>query len=170
VPVVLQRKFNNFIMMKIIIIQAIAVGCLSSQISWAQCASGANAGGVCVPPPDQSYSPLNPQQQPRAVWVDRWGAIAFSATTNDGGHTENQESRSIATKIAMGDCARNGAKDCKVVLTFYNQCAAAAWGKGELGYSGAETRELAEQYAIVRCGDSTCKIVYSACSLAQRIR
>jgi hypothetical protein len=170
----LRREFNSEAMMKLIVTSVLMITCLFSQTAWAQCASGANAGGVCVPPPDQSYSPLNPsnqaRQQPRAVWADRWGAVAYDPSSGDAGNIEGQESKSLAAQIAMTHCQRNGAKHCKVLLTFYNQCGAVAYGGREMAPANAPSNEQAEQLAMQSCGHDDCKIVYSACSFAQRIR
>jgi hypothetical protein len=158
--------------MKLIATSILTITCLFSQVAWAQCASGANAGGACVPPPDQSYSPLNPdnqvRQQPRAIWVDRWGAIVADPQ-GDAGHSEDQESKAVATEVALAGCKRNGAQHCRVVLTFHNQCAAVAWGDGELIPATAPSEEKAEQAAIKACG-GMCKIEYSACSFAKKIQ
>jgi hypothetical protein len=161
--------------MKLIPTLMILATCLLSQPAWPQCASGANAGGACVPPPDQSYSPLNGSTQvwppSHTVWADRWGAIAADGDSGDAGNSEEQASESIAVNAAMARCKRNGAKHCEVVLTFYNQCAAAVWGGGTLTAAGSPTVEQAKQLAIAKCGlGDACKIIYSACSPAQRIQ
>jgi hypothetical protein len=162
--------------MKLKLILAIMMASLFSSMAQAQCASGASAGSTCVPPPDQSYSPLNPsnqvRQQPRAVWADRWGAIAYDSVTGDAGTIEGQQSKSMARQIAMSYCEKTGAQHCKILYTFSNACAAAAVGGGRIGFAGSPTnKEQAEQQAIAQCGRSdTCKIVYSACSPAQRIQ
>jgi len=65
----------------------------------------------------------------------------------------------------------HGAKGCEINLTFHNQCAAAALGGGKLITAGSPTQEAAEKLAMGQCNKSgACKIVYSKCSYAERIR
>lgn len=65
----------------------------------------------------------------------------------------------------MASCMLNGSKNCKVVMTFFNQCAALATGN-IIAYSKAPTKEKAEASALKECADSnSCRISYSACNL-----
>jgi len=156
------------------------LACLNIPAAWSQC-SGALIDGQCLPPPCTPGSPLpcpNQQQQPQeqtpvqpqAVWADRWGAIAYDDKTGQTGTAESQESKSNADQFALASCANKGSAHCEVLLSFHNQCAAVAAGK-DWGYSAGPNREVAEHIAIARCshGDE-CKIVYSKCSYAERIR
>ncbi|WP_161805613.1 DUF4189 domain-containing protein [Frateuria defendens] len=107
----------------------------------------------------------------RQIWADRWGAIAYDSKTGDMGTAEGQVSKEKAREIALALCGSTGASQCKVMLAFYNQCAAAVWGMGRLNVSGAPTQEEAEQDAMNRCGGgSSCQIFYSKCSYAERVR
>jgi hypothetical protein len=167
--------------MKMIAIALITL--LYMPLAWSQCA-GMNLGGGCVPPPCAPGSPLfcNQQQtqgqrqtapQPKAVWADRWGAIAVDENTGKAGTVEGQPSKSSANSVALEECAKNGGMSCSILLTFHNQCAAVAQhpGEGELSASGNPTKEGAEQDAIARCPEgNACKIVYSKCSFAERVR
>ncbi|WP_425493790.1 DUF4189 domain-containing protein [Dyella silvatica] len=162
---------------------AILLGCLYAPLAWSQCAPGVPSAGNpgCIPP-DQSNSPYYqggsaqqqaPQTAPQvqAVWADRWGAIAVDYKTGQAGTIEGQTSKSKADQTALSDCAKNGSPNCEVILSFHNQCAAIAWGAGKMGYSGGPTTDVAEQKAIDRCGQGdACKIVYSKCSFAERVR
>jgi hypothetical protein len=157
--------------------------CLYAPLAWSQC-SGISNGGGCVPPPCTPGSPLacNQQQQqgqqqaapqPRAVWADRWGAIAVDENSGKAGTVEGEPSKSAANRVALEKCAENGGVGCNILLTFHNQCAAIAQnpGEGALSASGNPTKEGAEQDAIARCHEgNACKIVYSECSFAERVR
>jgi hypothetical protein len=159
-------------------IKCALVGFFYAPLAWSQC-SGVNTGGGCVPPPCTPGSPLacnqaQPQASPRPqpVWADRWGAIVIDNEAGDTGTTTERVSRADAIEAASHDCMSHGAKHCKVAVAYYNQCAAIAWGSGYNGVAGAPTETLAKSNAMNDCGRgaSDCKIVYSACSMAERIR
>lgn len=144
---------------------------------WAQCATGVDTGGACIPPdapgmPGYQGDANQPRPaQSRAVWADRWGAIASDGATGDAGTVEHQPSKKKAIAAALAICSLHGAKNCEIALVFHNQCAAAALGGETLGSAGAPTLIEAKQNALNKCGNSNvCKIVYGACSYAERIQ
>lgn len=100
----------------------------------------------------------------------RWGAIA----TADGamGVSAGQESQDSAEQQAMSQCEANSrGAICKVVVAYYNQCAAIAWGdKGSLWARSPDLKD-AEATALGNCERSTtnCDLYYSACSYAERV-
>lgn len=159
------------------------LGCLFAPLAWSQCAPGIPSAGNpgCIPP-DQAGSPYYQgnaaqnvaPQQPQAVWERRWGAIATDSQTGDAGTVEGQDSEAKAKQVALDICAVRGAKGCKVVLAFSNQCAAAVLGGGHLSVAGGATRQEAEQTTVAMCNGfahgTSCTVVYSKCSYAQRIR
>jgi hypothetical protein len=150
-----------------------------SSTLWAQCATGVNTGGGnCIPPdadgmPGYNASGYNaPPHQPAPVWNDRWGAIAFDRGTGQAGTVVDKDSKRDAVNSAMHDCQINGSPNCEVVLTYYNACAAIAMGGGGSGMSNNATLEGAKNGAMRTCSEdsTTCKIVYSGCSLPRRIK
>lgn len=145
--------------------------------AWSQCTGGIDTGGGNCTPPDAPGMPGSEgnidQQQPsqsRPVWANRWGAIASDSETGAMGTAEGRKSKAEAQEVAMSFCQSRGDKNCEVIFNFYNQCAAAVWGAGKLYVSGAATEEQAERHAFNHCDDASCKIVYSKCSYAERIR
>jgi hypothetical protein len=155
---------------------------LYAPLSWSQCAPGIPGAGNpgCIPPtapgspygqPDQP-GPL-PPAAPAAVWEDRWGAIAMDFENGAAGGTVNGTTKKDATQIATQRCVDSGGAHCSIVVAFVNQCAAVAQKpEGGVISSGtaAEAPEASER-AINRCGDShTCKVLYSLCSYAVRVR
>jgi hypothetical protein len=154
---------------------------LYTTFAQAQCAPGVSSAGNpgCIPQdrPESPYFHGNPDQLQQRLnqqpykWADRWGAIATDAKTGDAGTVEGLQTKLAAEKEALARCGSTGASHCQVRLTFHNQCAAAALGSGELGLAGAPSEDQAKQRAVAKCGNSdTCKIVYSACSLPERIQ
>jgi hypothetical protein len=119
------------------------------------------------------YNPGNSAPSlPRPVWEDKWGAIALDKDAGDAGTITDRSTKTDAVRDAMSDCQARGATGCKVVLTYYNQCAAIAWSDNSYGVSSEETLDKAKNGALSACGrtGSGCKIVYSACSLPRRVR
>lgn len=125
--------------------------------------SGASGGGTTAP-----VSP----PQPSGEWITTWGAIATSKRTSDAGVSTGQRKKSGAEKEALGKCSSAGAKDCQVVLAYFNQCA--AWvvpsgqtGRGGSGIGRGPTLELAEQEAQKGCTNDeagACKVFYTDCT------
>jgi hypothetical protein len=103
--------------------------------------------------------------------------MASSATAGIG-IAENEGSRAEAERVALERCIKSGAKanDCKIFITYDNECGALAreiGGGGGANASAMRTKDLAEKYAIKGCEEHTgskCKITYSGCSLPVRVQ
>lgn len=164
--------------MKIILPVLLLVGLAYMPAIHAQCTTGVDTGGECIPPEDlpgaqQDNQAVRQPQQPRAVWADRWGAIAIDNGTSSVGVSENQTSKSAASAEALQRCAsKSNSQHCEVQLAYYNQCSALAWGTKYSGIGHAQTQTQAQSEALQGCakGATDCKIVYSACSLPVRIQ
>ncbi|WP_132141305.1 DUF4189 domain-containing protein [Luteibacter rhizovicinus] len=164
-----------------IIYSIVVIGLLYAPIAWSQCAPGIPSAGNpgCIPP-DQPNSPYNngnsTQQQapqPRAVWADRWGAIALDANSGRAGTITGRTSKSEANQVALDLCERDGGQDCKILLAFHNQCAAATQnlGGGTIFAASAAGKDEAERSALDDCGGrKECKVVYSQCSYPERVQ
>jgi hypothetical protein len=146
---------------------------------WAQCATGVDTGGGNCVPPDApgmpGYSSAgNGAQPPRPtpVWADQWGAIVVDRGTGEAGTVVNRDSKTEAINAAMHDCQIEGSPHCEVLLTYFNQCAALAQGGGSSGIASNPTLDGAKAAALGFCGkdSTTCEVVYSACSVARRVR
>jgi hypothetical protein len=128
---------------------------------------------VCYPfPESQQPAPVEQPPAPRGHWETRWGAIAIDNIKGRLGGVTGHKSKSSATKAAMAECyVQGGGKDCKVKLTYYNQCAAVAWGEESYVAAGRDLLEEANRFATESCGKATpnCQVVYNACSNAQWI-
>ena len=101
-----------------------------------------------------------------------WGAIAFSTATFSSGYSWGQQNAQAAGNAAASECYRsmNAMRDCPVVGSFANACAALATSGKEnaWGYSGPLNNiQQATQGALDRCqkgGGHSCTIVASLCS------
>ncbi|SFS16804.1 protein of unknown function [Dyella sp. OK004] len=110
------------------------------------------------------------QTAPAIRWVSRWGAIAICHRLGHSGSTVNQKSKRDAKRVALQNCNTDGATDCEVALAYHDQCAALAWGGGFSVAAGAATIEEAAALAMRSCDTQGCEIVYSECSLPERIQ
>lgn len=151
-----------------------------SGTTWAQACPGGipSAGNPGCIPPNNSASPYY-QQTPnlqfrRPEWQLTWGAIATDSNGNIGvavGHLYEW----TAKRKALSRCRTFGIGDCKINLTYENQCAVFAdptengktiSGKGAI--QSASSIEVATQLALTRCsaqnGGRQCKIIYSDCT------
>lgn len=97
----------------------------------------------------------------------RWGAIALGG--NGFGATRGRPSEETAVSGALRQCEESGgAGECRIRLTYRNQCAAYASGDNrEVGVAYADTVEKASKLAKRSCSEATgnCRIQYAACSL-----
>jgi hypothetical protein len=102
--------------------------------------------------------------------VDLWGAIAASPTTLASGNSWNFASQQDASARALKECAANGARDCKVVVSVANVCVAYAASLPEKAYgvSGAvRTTKAASSDALAQCqraGGRSCAVDVTFCA------
>lgn len=153
--------------------------CIGASTASAQCATGVDTGGGnCVPPDAAGMPGYNAQQGnaarsvAKAVWEDTWGAIAIDSKSGKAGTVTDRTSKSEASNDALSECRGRGGTDCNVEMTYTNQCAAVGWGTQGWGLGRGADKGVAEGLAMKKCDESTggCKVVYSACSLARRVR
>ena len=100
-----------------------------------------------------------------------YGAIAFSESTYTSGSSDNGFSQLDAEQKAMHSCETNEPqkpKDCKIILWFYNSCAAVAMKYGtesdRWGADHAGSIRQAEKKALKLCAAKECIINYSYCT------
>ena len=120
-----------------------------------------------------NYSKQEPRE-PQVRWATRWGAIAFDGSKGILGAVTGAKSKKLANKAAIAQCRVNGGGDnCKKApFSYYNQCAAIAWGDTTYRGGGRPTLAEAKKDALQSCSNATtsCKIVYADCSLAERVQ
>jgi hypothetical protein len=146
----------------------------------AQCAPGIPSAGNpgCIPPnqPNSPYyqgpadsSTTRPEAAP--IYADRWGAFALDADTGSAGFSTDATSKTRATNAALADCSADGSKNCKVLTSYYNQCASIAQDPNGGSVFAATSPSLNEAKAtsLKNCGSTSCKVFYSACVQAERV-
>lgn len=90
---------------------------------------GAQGPVGCAPIP--GYNNNQQQVQPRLPppqWESRWGAIATDFAHSSAGASVDQLDRNSAEEAALANCRSNGGSECKVEITYYDQCAALVVG------------------------------------------
>lgn len=97
------------------------------------------------------------------------GAIASSKNTQDAGVSTGKR---VKEQEALSKCASGGARDCKVDLAYFNQCA--SWvvpsgrsGGGQSGVGGGPTPERALFAAQLMCKNDQpgkCVEFYASCT------
>lgn len=127
----------------------------------------------CVPIPPGYYG--NQQQvqpqlppPPPPQWATRWGAIATDAKRGALGAVTNLPSQSEAADAAIAACQSKGGSDCKIQITYDNECAAMVVGDKIFDVTADTTVDKAVQAGMNSCSaanDHTCRVYYSACSL-----
>ena len=127
---------------------------------------GQDAGGFygCMPLEQDDQ----PDQAP--LWEDRWGAIAIGSGAYGTAGGWATEAEAIST--ALKECAAHSGSDCAVKMTYYNQCAALAWGDGHYTISHFPKRSAAKADAMKGCSETTRngKILYTDCSYPEQVR
>lgn len=133
----------------------------------------------CAPIP--SGGSVGSSQGPVATgkWETRWGAISEDSVNLSTGASVSKKSKRLAISAAKAECERLGGNNCKLRLTYYNQCVALAdpdarqlqSGGGRSSIVTAVTVEQAAAMALDRCagldGGQTCEVVYTGCSMSE---
>lgn len=126
----------------------------------------------CRPLPGPGQPGAQASSGPRSVtYIERWGAVALDAQyTGNIGASRDKSSRPEAERIAMANCLSLGSKKCELVSAYSNGCVVLA--KSDTHYSVASARKLSEAESTVLelCADTSCKVVYSRCSMAVPVR
>ncbi len=89
-----------------------------------------------------------------------WGAIAYHSGTGAFGYAVDRASKRDAEAEAFRQCGG----DCDQVHSFRNNCGALAAKDRRFSWSLGATRAIAEQSALRKCADGTCKIAVWACT------
>lgn len=131
------------------IISATAVG-------QTRCPIGVQAGNIqCIP--DDPPAEVNAAPRPTGEWIKTWGAIA-SSENGDIGSSTGKFSKKDAEAEAIKICADFGNSDCKVNMTYKNQCVAVVQAaKGRTGGKiiTAETADIAKRTALQECQEDS---------------
>lgn len=115
---------------------------------------------------------------PGPEWQSTWAAFAIDVSVDGApgqfGSASGHDKRRAARKDALERCRATGAQDCRIVLTFSNQCAVLAlpdvvYGK-RYGARAARTEHEAKRLALEECDSPECRIVELNCTIPYRVR
>lgn len=164
-----------------VLVGAMACGLLGLPAAHAQ-----QAGVDCVPVQGQGWSGCDPNYRPQpqqstqpsaapappARWADQWGAIATDNQLGKLGASMNGVDQASVESLAMNQCQNEGGTQCKILISFHNQCGAVIIGDGKINASSAATIAQASEDGLKVCsaGTTNCHVYYSACSLPARIQ
>lgn len=106
------------------------------------------------------------------VWEKRWGALALDDSTGASGASSKERTQAKAEKKAISICAKRGGNACRIEISYHNQCISFVTGKAKYFVRADYTLGQAIANGTERCEkeDDDCKVVYSSCSLPERIR
>ncbi|BFO56062.1 DUF4189 domain-containing protein [Acidovorax sacchari] len=142
----------------------IAVSSLHAQTA---CPSGVAAGSArCGPSGDSGDSAL---PRPTGHWVKTWGALVSSNQAGGAWSSKGKNSEADARQDALTRCQAQGASDCKVDATFFNQCIAVSGSSAQRGVftNTGKNKEVAGSRALKDCQDSgraNCAVVFTECT------
>ena len=103
----------------------------------------------------------------RAGGAGAWGAIAYSRATGAAGWTHDQPDERAAAAQALKECGKH-AKECEVLVTVENACAALAAGQGGFGWGRSAYKGDAQGRALAECvkaGGKGCAVEAWVCAL-----
>lgn len=161
---------------------SIAALLLLSGIAWAQtaCPPGMIPYGVGVCGYDDSRQQQQQQQQNYqssqsrpVIWVDHWGAIATAEAQGVIGVATNRTNEADAVQFALFDCRSNGGVNCRVGLSYRNQCIAMVGAHLGYGMDVGPTPATASDKSLKKCTDggfTNCHVIYTDCSLPDQIQ
>lgn len=120
-----------------------------------------------------SCRPIPGYQQSQGHWMNQWEAITSDLPHHSGGASVNQPSEEEAVQAAMANCVSNGGVQCRVEITYANQCAAMVVGNTGHNADRANTIDQAVKLGIkvyTDAGDTDCRAFYEACSLPKWVQ
>lgn len=112
----------------------------------------------------------NTPSKPQGKIFYTWGAIsqdsAFVGASNSSDTKDGAKAKAIEKCLEKS----TGDKNCQVIFTFYNQCAAYAESKDHWAVNSEATIEKAQQKALKACQkkttspDAECKVLIASCT------
>ncbi|MDV2449526.1 DUF4189 domain-containing protein [Xanthomonas hortorum] len=138
---------------------------------------GGQGVAACAPIPGGNTQDAT-EPRPLGKWIKTWGAVAIGSLglERNLGVTTGKLSKKEAESDALARCAKHGEKDCKIGLTYRNQCIAVGEpqidGKpnlvGNVQFFTDQTIDQAAASAQDACERrnpaNQCKVIYTACS------
>jgi hypothetical protein len=128
---------------------------------------GAPQGCAPIPGYDQGQ-----QQQSAPQWLSKWGAVATDIDKGSLGAATSMASKGQAEQASLADCRAKGGAQCKIETTYTNGCVTVVVGSPGYAVESAPTQVQANAMGMSTCtgaGNANCRVLYTGCSLPQRI-
>lgn len=144
--------------------------CAAAASAQTACPVGTPPGSAtCGPAPGGGGEIPPPPPRPSGEWLKTWGAVS-SNHTGDIGVSSGKMSKREAEEEALRQCATWKTGDCKIDISYRNQCVAAVAALGNRR-GGAVARnptlEGAKTQAMQTCRETSggeCRILLAECS------
>ncbi|WP_175927491.1 DUF4189 domain-containing protein [Burkholderia cepacia] len=138
----------------------------------------AYGAGVCGYNQTQDQpAPTHTPPPPPPHWTQAWGAIALYFSSDNSkavlGSSSRSASQSQAEQAAIRDCQLKGGLECKIAVSFANQCAAVVAGNPGYYVTLGVIPATAANNGMTKCtgsGYTGCHVYYSMCSLPQEVQ
>jgi hypothetical protein len=140
---------------------------------------GGQGAMACAPIPQENQ--VQQQPTPTGEWIKTWGAVSMGSidATTSFGVTTGKLSKSDAEEDSLRRCGSHGEDNCKVLITYHNQCVAISepqinglpFSTGIVSASRAGTTVEASELSAADCAEKNrktpqaqCKLTYTACT------
>jgi hypothetical protein len=140
--------------------EAARADCVSDCEAATYCDSEMHASGECADKLNACY--LSECSKPKVLY----GAIAYDIDSGAFGYSYDFHDAPGAEEKALAGCNATG-NDCKVMVDFWNTCAAVATAGKTVAYGLGKSQQLAENEAITACtkdGGSGCDVLAWSCT------
>lgn len=119
----------------------------------------------------EGCAPANESSQSSGQrWRTQWGSIAIDGSKDVVAASTQSRTKKISEKLALEECRQKGGDNCRIDLSYFNQCAAVIASPTSFYTQSAVTEDAAIERGLNRCRQSEhdCEVRYSACSLPSR--
>ena len=104
-------------------------------------------------------------------WIDRFGSFAMSSSSGWSGWSQNLTSEEAANAAAIDQCKERsgGLDDCKVIVSFQNQCLTVVRSERHTSYGRADNLAQSRAAAMRSCRASggVCEVLREGCSVPE---
>lgn len=150
----------------------LGVGTLHAQTPGVDCVPVQGQGWQGCAPLDNGVQQPQRSQPPPQMWMDHYGAIATDEPRGAMGASTDMQDRQSAEDVAMANCQAKGGVNCRVQISYGNQCVALVVGGKIFNVNSGATISQATEKGMQMCKPEAndCHVYYSACSRPQRIK
>ncbi|QQP96800.1 DUF4189 domain-containing protein [Lysobacter enzymogenes] len=99
-------------------------------------------------------------------------ALALDDATGATGASSLERTQAKAEKNALANCRKQGGEACRMEISYHNQCIGFVVGKTKYFVRADYSLDLAVSNSLDKCTKENegCRLIYSSCSLPERVR